>query len=111
MNKPDYTDRKAVLKHLRYHTFTRRTICEVHREIYDLINEINDEPLKRKIVSKLIDAYVMGMKMNDKLVKNSTKKKGATKLEPNDDWYKDATKRRQRKNEDTNSVGPADAVA
>lgn len=46
-----------------------RTICEVHREIYDIIikdKTISDE-LSNELIELLEDAYVMAKKMNAKL--------------------------------------------
>lgn len=40
-----------------------RTICEVHREIYDIIYDQNDEELK----DLLNEAYVLAKKMDAKL--------------------------------------------
>lgn len=46
----------------------KRTICEVHREMWDLIDaEIQDETLKNKLFEKIEEAYVMAKKMNEKL--------------------------------------------
>ena len=46
-----------------------RTICEVHREIYDILD--NDEDLeyevKDEIIELLEEAYLMAKKMNQKL--------------------------------------------
>jgi len=45
-----------------------RTICEVHREIYDILesNDINPK-LKKVLIEKLETAYQMGKKMDAKL--------------------------------------------
>lgn len=43
-----------------------RTICEVHREIYDLCQEIG-EPTKTAITNLVLEAFVMGKKMDSKL--------------------------------------------
>jgi hypothetical protein len=47
----------------------RRTICEIHREIFDqLILLFNDRPKGLKRVVKLLDeAFVVGVKINKKL--------------------------------------------
>jgi len=59
-----------------------RTICEVHREIYDLL--IEDKPAEKDVVNKVIElldeAYVMGKKMNYKLRQY--------KENYDDDWWK-----------------------
>lgn len=58
-----------------------RTICEIHREIYDIITENKDvsKDLKNKIIFLLEDAYKIGKKMECKLrqYKNNY----------DDDWY------------------------
>lgn len=43
-----------------------RTICEVHREIYDACEGI-EEPLKTKVRDLVLEAFVMGKKMDGKL--------------------------------------------
>ncbi len=43
-----------------------RTICEVHREIYDILLDANID--SGKIIDLLEEAYDMGKKMNNKLV-------------------------------------------
>jgi hypothetical protein len=44
-----------------------RTICEVHREIYDLIHLLPDSEQKNQIEEKLEEAFLMAKKMNAKL--------------------------------------------
>ena len=45
-----------------------RTICEVHREIYDIVyDNMPDGPAKQDIENKLEEAFLMAKKMNDKL--------------------------------------------
>jgi len=48
----------------------RRTICEVHRQLYDhCIVYLDDRPELRDKMAELIEeAYQMGIKMNNKLV-------------------------------------------
>jgi hypothetical protein len=49
-----------------------RTLCELHREIYDIcvLNLYKNDPeLMMEIVKMLEDAFIMGVKMNDKLIK------------------------------------------
>jgi len=51
---------------------TNRTICELHRELYDLcVLELHDTnpKLMYKMIKLLEDAFIMGVKMNKKLVK------------------------------------------
>ena len=45
-----------------------RTICQVHRDIYDLLlNENIDSDVANKLIDLLDDAYIMAKKMNNKL--------------------------------------------
>jgi hypothetical protein len=45
-----------------------RTICEVHREIYDILLTIDvDEKVANTLIEKLEEAYKMAKKMNNKL--------------------------------------------
>ncbi len=49
-----------------------RTICEVHREIYDILDNIDEEEVlecevKDNIIKLLEEAYLMAKKMNQKL--------------------------------------------
>ena len=45
-----------------------RTICEVHREIYDIINESDiNIKLSNILIEKLNEVYGMGKKMDNKL--------------------------------------------
>lgn len=48
----------------------RRTICEIHREIFDiLIVTMHDRPeALKKAIKPLEDAFVMGIKLNKRLV-------------------------------------------
>lgn len=43
-----------------------RTICEVHREIYDLSEGV-PEAIKEKLRELVLEAFVMGKKMDAKL--------------------------------------------
>lgn len=57
---------------------TKRTICEVHRELYDRLDELGipeDDPA----VKYLEDAYLLGKKMDAKLRQYNLRK--------GDDWY------------------------
>jgi len=53
-------------------SYHRRTICELHRRIYDLcVLELQDNPeFLKKIISLLEEAWLYGLKMNRKLVEN-----------------------------------------
>jgi hypothetical protein len=49
-------------------TANRRTICEVHKEIHDIVFEyIPDEDIRRLALAKVDDAYDMGKRMDKKL--------------------------------------------
>ena len=46
----------------------KRTICEVHREIWDIIDaEIQDKALTERLFEKLEESYFMAKKMDGKL--------------------------------------------
>ena len=46
----------------------RRTICEVHREIYDILEVIDiNSKTKEKMVDLLEEVFIMGKKMSSKL--------------------------------------------
>ena len=51
---------------LRCKASSWRTICEVHREIYDLAETL-PSPQKEKLQELVIDAFIMGKKMDGKL--------------------------------------------
>lgn len=58
--------RDEALVQLRCKASSFRTICEVHREIFDA-TEATDEPAKSQIRELVIDAFIMGKKMDGKL--------------------------------------------
>lgn len=43
-----------------------RTICEVHREIYDAAESL-PEPVKTQIQDRVIEAFIMGKKIDARL--------------------------------------------
>lgn len=43
-----------------------RTICEVHRDIYDACSDLA-EPLRVRMQDLVIEAFIMGKKMDSKL--------------------------------------------
>lgn len=51
---------------LRCKASSWRTICEVHREIYDATEEMS-EPLRKLVRNLVIDAFIMAKKMDTKL--------------------------------------------
>ena len=51
---------------------TNRTICELHRELYDIcVIGLHDKDIElmNKMIKVLEDAFIMGVKMNKKLCK------------------------------------------
>jgi len=55
------------------HTYALRTICEVHRELWDhLVLELADSrpDVIHKIVPLIEEAYIMGVKLNKALVEH-----------------------------------------
>lgn len=59
-------NREEALTLLRCKASSFRTICEVHREIYDATEGIND-PGMAKIRELVIDAFIMAKKMDERL--------------------------------------------
>jgi len=57
---------RDITKSKRHHVSAKRTICEVHRQIYDLL--ILD-PTNPKIIELLDEAYRLGMSLVKQLVK------------------------------------------
>lgn len=59
--------------------YGKRTICEVNRALYDLcVLHLNDKPeAMRKMIKLLEEAYMMGIKMNAKLIEHK---------DGNDEW-------------------------
>lgn len=56
------------VKDAAYNENFGRTICEVHREIYDIIcDELKDHPSFDNIEVRLDEAYTMAKKMDAKL--------------------------------------------
>lgn len=58
-------DREEVLAQMR-RSSSHRTICEVHRELYDLTKQMEPET-RTKVQDLIIEAFVMGKKMDAKL--------------------------------------------
>lgn len=58
--------RDEALVQLRCKASSFRTICEVHREIYDATEGL-DEQAKAHIRELVIDAFIMGKKMDARL--------------------------------------------
>ena len=71
-----------------------RTICEIHREIFDqLILLFNDRPKGLKRVVKLLDeAFIVGVKINEKLAEHKLEQPFA----PNDWKSRDAIREKRK---------------
>ena len=80
------------------HVSEIRTICEVHREMYDVVESLPDDKNKILLKEKIEDAFVMAKKMNHKLRQY--------KFNYDDDWWEKekqeaiASKRELRKGRD-----------
>ena len=83
--------RDEAVTQLRCKASSFRTICEVHREIYDA-SEYLEEPTKTHIRELVIDAFIMGKKMDGKL-KDYKADWDAGFYELNADRAEDRTKR------------------
>lgn len=69
-----------------------RTICEVHREMYDIICEMNDNNEKNLLQEKIEEAFNMAKKMDAKLRQY--------KFNYDDDWWeKESQKIKKQKGE------------
>ena len=78
-----------------------RTICELHRELYDLcVVGLYDKDIElmKKMIKVLEDAFIMGVKMNKKLCKYKlgSSSKWKEKEYRNDEVDKEQIKRRRR---------------
>jgi len=60
--------RRAARKSLIIGVNSHECICETLRTTYDLIHDLGDVELKEAIIEKLIDAFVMAKKMQDRLL-------------------------------------------
>ena len=61
--------------------YHKRTICEVHREIYDLlILNFKNQEITSSIIKLLEEAFILGLKMNSKLIEYKC---------GNDEWSED----------------------
>ena len=58
----------------------RRTICEVHRDLYRKLHKnVKDPAIKKEMIDILEEAYLMGKRMNTKLHQY--------KHDFDDEWY------------------------
>jgi hypothetical protein len=81
---------------------TNRTICELHRELYDLCVvglHDKDPELMKQMIKVLEDAFIMGVKMNRKLCKYKlgTSSKWDKKEYRNEDVSRDEIIKRRKK--------------
>lgn len=60
----EMTREEALISLRRASSF--RTICEVHREIFDLVESL-PSPQKEKCQNLILEAFIMGKKMDFKL--------------------------------------------
>lgn len=65
----DPITRRVVLESIAYEASNYLTICEQIRFAYDTVLQIEDEVIKQDLTEKLIDAFLMGKKMNSRLEK------------------------------------------
>ncbi len=63
----DYGDKEEVLRQLMI-TTEKRTICEIFRELYDNAEKVDDPILRESFIDLILRGFVMGKKMNDRLV-------------------------------------------
>lgn len=87
--------REEAEQSIKYRVSDKRVICEVWREIWDLVEQIDEKELRKEIKEKIIDGFIMGKKMNDRLL--FYKKEWAEgEFEPNPDMNEDIKKREFR---------------
>lgn len=60
--------REQVYKDLSTQVNTHECICESLRLVYDLVHELDPGPLRSKLTERLIDAFIMGKKMQARLI-------------------------------------------
>ena len=79
---------------IKAHPF--RTICEVQREMWDIIEVMPQEDLRKELQTRLVTAYTMAKKMNEKLHEY---KHGWDEgfWEANENYEKDLLRRQKRK--------------
>lgn len=70
--------RRYIYKELVIGTNRYYTICEALRMVYDLVDDLPDEELKKRITDRLIDVFMMGKKMTDRLRYYKDKYKDST---------------------------------
>lgn len=73
-----------------------RTICEVHREIWDHLGKINNPGLAMLIQTLLLEAFDMGKRMDAQLRRYNERWSDGVYSE-NIDYQEDRTRRKERK--------------
>jgi len=73
-----------------------RTICEVHREMWDIIDQLKNEDIKNQLRDRIMVAYDMGKRM-DKRLKFYKKDWDSNMWEKNLDSGVDRKYRKKRK--------------
>ena len=58
---------KRCIVGIKTRTYDQRTICEIHREAWDIVENIEDDFVRHGLQTKLIIAYDMAKRMNAKL--------------------------------------------
>lgn len=63
-----FVGKKIPLNEIKIGINKRRTICEVHREMYDIVlADVLEKNIKEQLISRLEESYSMGKKMSLKL--------------------------------------------
>jgi hypothetical protein len=70
---------EQALRALRYVTGSKRSICEVHRCIYDEIEALPDADTKARMTALVEEAFLLGKRMDTKLRQY--------KLKHDNEWY------------------------
>jgi hypothetical protein len=60
-------DRQAIKNSLIRESNRELTICEQLRRVYDSVDSIKNQKLKKEITEKLVDAFLMAKKMGERL--------------------------------------------
>jgi len=76
----------------------KRTICEVHRELWDFIEDMPPSPLRDQLESRIREAYYMAKRM-DKKLREYKEEWFRGFYEDNEDWEQDKERRRKRRQE------------
>ncbi len=91
----DYEDREEILRQL-INSSDRRTICELFRELYDNSEKVEEPQLRKSFQDLIIKGFVMGKKMNDRLVYYKDVWTDEVVVEDNKDAEEDGKRRSER---------------